>query len=425
MFYKIFLTFCIFLPFQFALNPARGIDLAVIRVIIPAFFLVFLIILFKNKDFSFLKNKVVYCFLIFIILAFVSIIFSHNLSWSFRKLAFVLSFTPLFFVALYFFIQPKNWRPAIIALVAGGSLISFLAIIQFLLQFIFGIDPVYNFLAKNITPLFLGNSFSQAVLAYPSWLVNSEGTTYMRAIANFPDPHMLAYYLGMLAPWAIALWSTSKKHKLLFFIAFLLIIIGDIMTFTRGSYIALIASSFVVLPIVSRKTAGKLLFGIFVFIILLITMPHGPVTGRFVSSFDTQEGSNQARLSNWEQAAAIIVSHPLGVGIGNYSLSIKSDAAYREPIYAHNLYMDIAAELGIPALLVFILILFFSFKGFWQAAKNNNFFVAGIASLTIFSVHSLVENPLYSVHVLPLFLLLLAMGAELLNKNYEKTFFNK
>ncbi|HOX10448.1 MAG TPA: O-antigen ligase family protein [Candidatus Moranbacteria bacterium] len=418
MFNYIFYFLCFFLPFQFALNPATGIDLAIVRVIIPAIFIAWLFIALKNKSLLLPKNKTTCCLLVFIFLIFISLLFSHNLSWSLRKIFFLLSLLPVYFVAVSVFKEKTAQRKTLAALVGGGALLAIFGIIQFVSQFIFGIDPVYDFLARSIAPFFLGNSFSQAVLTYPSWLVNSEGTTYMRAVANFPDPHMFSYYLGLLIPWSIALWATSKNHKKLFFIFSLLIIIADIMTFTRGSYVALITSAFIVLPIVSKNTAKKLLFGIIIFIFLLITMPHGPVTGRFVSSFDAQEGSNQGRLVNWQQAASIITSHPLGVGIGMYSLSIKPDANYREPIYAHNLYLDIAAELGIPAALVFIAFLFLVFKNFWQAARKNQFFAAGVASLAIFSFHSLVENPLYSVHVLPLLLILAALGTAL--TSYEK-----
>ena len=147
-------------------------------------------------------------------------------------------------------------------------------------------------------------------------------------------------------------------------------------------------------------------------------MPHNPVAGRLISSFDIQEGSNQGRLSNWQQALAIIKAHPLGVGIGNYSLAVDPRAAYREPIYAHNAYFDIAAELGIPAAIVFVLILFSTFRSFWIMGKNKPFFIAGVASITIFAVHSLVENPLYSVHILPLFFIIIAISAN--QQSYEK-----
>jgi putative inorganic carbon (HCO3(-)) transporter len=312
---------------------------------------------------------------------------------------------------------------AVIALVSGGAAVAFFGIIQFTAQFIWGIDSVYKFLAGNITSFFLGNSFAGAVLAYPSWLINSDGITYMRAFANFPDPHMFAYYLGMLLPWSVALWSTTVSHKKMFVIFAFLLIAADILTFTRGSYIALIASVLIVLPLVPKNTAKKLIAaGVFLCFLFLI-VPHDPVTSRFMSSFDIQEGSNAVRINNWQQALSIITSHPLGVGIGMYSLAINPNASYREPIYAHNLYLDIAAEIGLLAVIVFIAALFFIFKNFWQAAKKQMFFVAGVASITIFSVHSLVESPLYSVHVLILFLIIAAISAVCLP--YEKNIFNR
>ena len=149
------------------------------------------------------------------------------------------------------------------------------------------------------------------------------------------------------------------------------------------------------------------------FLCLFILVPHNPVSGRFMSSFDTQEGSNQARISNWRQALNIIASHPFGTGIGTYSLEIDPSATYREPIYAHDLYLDIAAELGIISVFVFIIILCFSFKNFWEAGKKKSFFIAGVASITVFGVHSLVESPLYSIHILIVFLIIIALGSAI------------
>ena len=419
MLYYAFFILCFLLPFQFALNPAQGIDLAIVRVIVPLIFLGWLFLVLKNKpNLLFLKNKATYLLMLFVLLAVFSIYFSHNLSWSTRKIAFLLSLAPIYFIAISIFHKKYNQRSIIVSLVGGATLISIFGIVQFVSQFIFGIDSVYSFLSKNIAPFFLGNSFSQAVLAYPSWLVNDEGATYMRAFANFPDPHMFSYYIGLLIPWSIALWTTTVSHKKLFFISSFLLILVDILTFTRGSYVALIAGALIILPLVSKSVAKKLLVGIVLFIFLFGIVPHNPVTGRFMSSFDTEEGSNKARLSNWQQALNVIKNHPLGVGIGMYSLEIDPSAKYREPIYAHNLYLDIAAELGIPAVIIFMLLLFFAGKNFWQASKKQPFFTAGVASIVIFGVHSLVENPLYSVHILLLILIVIALSTTL--NQYEK-----
>ena len=422
MLYNIFFLFCLLLPFQFALNPAEGIDLAIVRVIIPFIFLLWMFFDAKKDSWLFKKNKIGYLLITFILLAIFSLSFSHNIYWSLRKLLFLLSLAPVYFVAVSVFSKKSQQRKTIIALVLGTAVIAFFGIIQFFSQFVFGIDTIYSFLAKHIMPFFLGYSFSEEVLKYPSWLVNSGGITYMRAFANFPDPHMFSYYMEMLLPFSLALWATTTSHKKLFLLSSFFIILADILTFTRGSYIALISGALIILPIVSKNTAKKLLLGVILFACLIIAVPNNPVGERFVSSFDTQEGSNQARISNWQQALSVIVNHPSGVGIGMYPLEIKPNADYREPIYAHNLYMDIASELGIISAIVFIAILFYVLIIFWKKAREDNFFMAGVSCITIFAVHSLVENPLYSVHILVLLLIIIALGSVI--KQYEKNNFS-
>ncbi|KKP97330.1 MAG: hypothetical protein US25_C0019G0009 [Candidatus Moranbacteria bacterium GW2011_GWE1_36_7] len=419
IFYYTLLVFCAFLPFQFALNPYSGIDLAVIRILIPIMFLIWLFITPKNKLLLFKLNWITYLLGIFLILASISLFFSPNLSWSMRKLFFPLSIAPLYFLAATILNNIHKQKKAFFFLVSGATILALVGIIQFISQFIFGVDRVSLFLSTHIAPFFLGKTFATAVFTYPSWLINSDGTTYMRAVAIFPDPHMLSYYLGMLIPFSIALWATANSHKKWLLFSIISLIIADILTFTRGGYLALIAGGLIILPLVSIKTAKKILAGAVIFVCLFIIAPHNPVTSRLSSSFDVQEGSNQARLSNWQQAIALIKKHPFGVGIGGYSLAIKPQATYREPIYAHNAYLDIAAELGLIAAAVFIGILLFAFKNFWNLSKNEQFFIAGVASITIFATHSLVENPLYSLHVLPLFLIILALST--LKHTHEET----
>lgn len=399
-----------FLPFQFALNPADGFDLASIRLFILITFLFFLLTNFKKEYVSF-KNPVSKYLSIFLILASFSIFNSTNFFWSTRKLAFLFSFFPLYLIFLHVFKSGARQKKLFIVFAYSSIALSVISLVQFFSQFIFGIDAVYQFLAKYTAPFFLGHSFAQTVLSYPSWLVASEGTTYMRAVGTFPDPHMLSYFLGLSLPWTVIL-AIQKKSRLLWIGSFL-ILFADIATFTRGAYLALIASAFIIMPLVNKEALKKILLSIAFVAVLFTLAPHSPVAGRLTSSFDTQEGSNVARLSNWQQAILIIKQNPLGVGIGMYALAVDPLADYRTPIYAHNLYLDIAAELGIATALTFIILLLKVFITFWKAAKHDYFFIAGVANITLFSVHSLVETPLYSVHILPIFFLILALAANI------------
>lgn len=409
------LLFCVFLPFQFALNPVAGVDLAIARIIIPLLFISWIIIEFKKgnlKNYWELNTKII---LFFLLLSFFSITYSKNIEWSFRKTTFLFSIIPIYWVSLFIF--KKNNERIIRALIYGSFGLALIGLIQFVSQFIFSINTVYDFLAKKVMPFFLGQSFSNMVTSYPSWLVNSQGATYMRAVGLFPDPHMLSYYLGMLIPWAIAFAIKYKDGRALFIVITLVLIVTDIFTFTRGSYIALVGSSLISFPLVNSGGKKLLLLTAALFIALTFLVPNNPVSSRFTSSFDAQEGSNKARLSNWQQATQIIKENPLGVGIGMYPLAVDPNATYRQPIYAHNLYLDIAAEMGILAAITFIFILLTAFLIFWKAARKDYFYVAGVASISIFSIQSLVETPLYSVHVLPLLFVILALAAAL--KKYE------
>lgn len=418
--FHLFLSLCAFLPLQFALNPTKDIDLAVIRVLIPLFFITCLFIISAKKGCSQIKNKTTYYISAFLAMTLFSFFFSQNLQWSIRKLAFLFSIFPIYFIALFLLTTEERKRKTVTALVFGGSLVSFFAILQFSFQFFLGIDRLYSFLGKFIMPFFIGNNFSKEVLNYPSWLVNSNGITYMRAFAPFPDPHMLSYFVGMLLPWSIALWSQSASHKKLFLITSFLLAICDIATFTRGGYLALMVSAIIILPLVSRKTAWKILSGICLFAFLFFAVPKNPVTspiaGRITATFDINEGSNQGRIAIWKSALSIISRNPQGVGIGSYSLAIDKNATYRTPIYTHNIYLDIAAELGIIAAFIFLMTIATTLKNFLEASKENPFYIAGIVSIAIFAIHSLVESPLYSVHVLPLLLIILAISSK--NKRY-------
>lgn len=408
--YALLLFLCLFLPFQFALNPAAGFDVAIIRIILPLLFLFLIFFRFKERIVLLEIDSLTILLFAFAFLTLFSIVFSSNFVWSLRKLLFLTTIFPVYLISSSLFKTTKRKKLAIRALVIGATAIALVAIAQFLSQFIFGINVVYSFLSKNIAPFFLGHSFSAAVTAYPSWLVDAGGATYMRAFAVFPDPHMLSYYFGILVPWSVALWASAKKHRVWHLASMTLLILADAFTFTRGGYIALIVGIIVVLPVVSKKAALKLALGVLLFAFLFAMAPHSPVATRLTSSFDVQEGSNQARLSNWQQALLIISKHPLGVGVGSYSLAVKPTADYREPIYAHNAYLDVAAELGIPAAILFVVILSTVLKSFWVMSKKDPFFVAGISSITVFSIHSLVENPLYSVHIFPLILIIFALS---------------
>jgi len=411
--FNFLLLIAIYLPFQLALNPTQGVDLASGRVLIIILFLVWVLKGLKNKKIL-LKNKLTSVFLgSFLFLNIISLLVAKNSEWSLRKLMFLFSFVPIYFVAQALLNNQEKKEKIIKWLVYSAFLSSLVGSIQFIAQFIVGREVVYKFWAHYVAVPFLGKSFSQAVLQNPSWLVNVAGKTYLRATAFFPDPHMFSFFLGMIIPLAIGVLVTSSQKKAFNFFIVLSLIITNGLTFSRGGYLGLAAGFIFLLIIFWQKIAKKYKLTIITLVIgiILLSLIPSPINKRFQSIFNLKEGSNQGRIETWRQAGEVIKDHPwLGVGIGNYPLEIKATANYREPIYAHNTYLDIAAETGIINTFFWIVFLALTTLGLYRS--QNKLFVFASVSVVIFSIHSLVETGIYSATILPILLIISSLNNE-------------
>jgi len=403
----------IYLPFQLALSPSQGIDLASGRILILVLFFIWLAESFKNKKLLIQPTFTNGLFVSFLFLTTFSLIVSQNLEWSGRKLLFLFSLAPLYFIAQNLLNSEEKKEKIASFLVWGASLASLIGIFQFISQFIFGREKVYQFWADYVVIPFLGKAFSEAVLLNPSWLVNITGQTYLRATAFFPDPHMLSFFLGLVFPLALALVFLKKENKIWNLANTIIILITDLLTFSRGGYLGLFLGLLFLALVFWKNFSRRYRWGTIissVFLVSFVFIP-GPIKERFQSSFDLREGSNRGRLETWVEALEVIEKKPLlGTGLGNYPLEIKASADYREPIYAHNTYLDVAAETGILNALIWIGFLFFTARGLYKS--KNKFLVFASASIVIFSVHSLVETGIYSVAVWPALLIISSLNNE-------------
>jgi O-antigen ligase len=201
------------------------------------------------------------------------------------------------------------------------------------------------------------------------------------------------------------------------------ILLCNALTFSRGGYLGVIIGLFFCIIIFWKKISKryKIIMLIGTALVSLALLIPNPVSIRYYSIFNLHEGSNKGRIETWEKAAEVIENNPwLGVGIGNYPLAIKPAASYRDPIYAHNSYLDVAAETGILNALIWIGILISACINFLRKARNNLIYLAGAVSVVIFSVHSLVETPIYSPVVLSAFLIIIS-GSHMENRHEEIT----
>ncbi|MFA6973944.1 MAG: O-antigen ligase family protein [Parcubacteria group bacterium] len=410
---KLIFFLALYLPFQIALNPTAGVDLASIRVLVLVIFLLWLAQGLKNKKLIIKNNLQSGLVCTFLFLNTLSVLMARNTDWSARKLLFLFSLFPVYFVVAGAINTREKAVKIIKALVGSGAIVALVGIVQFLSQFVIGLERTYKFWANYVIAPFLGSSVTEAVLNNPSWLVNIASKTYLRATATFPDPHMLAFYLGLLIPLALGLVLREGKERLFWTASLGLLVVADLLTFSRGGYLGLSAGISLLVILSWNRLGRKYKISAIVLVCLtaIVLLIPNPVSQRFYSSFNFKEGSNQGRIATWQQAAGVIEDNPLmGVGIGNYPLAIKASADYREPIYAHNTYLDIAAETGSLNALVWIgLLVVVWIKFYLKGRKDPLFLMAGV-SIAIFAAHSLVETAIYSPTVLVLFLIIISLS---------------
>lgn len=432
------LFFVIFsLPFSFALNPATDIDLALNRALIVCLAMVWFINSLARKKLNIMFNIQSVLLAVFFILAAYSTLAADNAFWAWRKMLVFVSIFPLYILVSELC---RNWlsiKKALLVMIASAVLASVIGIVQFFSQFIIGIKPVFVFWANYIAPNFYGINFGKLVIENPSWLVNIGGATYLRALSLFPDPHMFAFYLGLILPLVFSLLIFSfnelkqgkeilEKRTALFFI-FSILLTSAILTYSRSGYIGIISAMAAVLVFSWTRLARfskAVISAAAISILILAVFTNNSVSARLFSIADFEEGSNAGRIKIWREALEIIDANPvLGVGIGNYSLAIDPAADYRNSIYAHNAYLDIAAEMGVAAALIWLLLLGASIfqlvrrAGIEDAGDIKIPIVIGLAgSLISFSVSSLADTAIYSPAVLAMLMAVIGLTAAINTK---------
>jgi O-antigen ligase len=433
-----------YLPFQVALNLAAGFDIASGRVLIPLLFGVWAMRSLKDKkieiDFS-LETLLLSAFLFLAVFSFFQV---SETDRAVRKILVFLSVFPLYFILTSFAGRKDLIIRIVKALIAGGFLMGVFGVLQFFAQFVFGINPLFDFFARVIAPVFYGNTFAAEVVANPSWLVNVGGTTLLRAFVCFSDPHIFSFYLGLLIPVVFAVAMLPRQdlkecgilaRKAFVYPTFLLLLLCEFFTFSRGGYLGMFAGGLTLLVFFWKRFTRrqkKSLAALAAAGILFVTVVNSSIASRFLSSFDFAEGSNVERMKNWRQGWEVFSDNLLtGVGIGNYSFYLDPTVAYRTPIYAHNLYLDLGAELGALALLAWVFLIMATVGDLYAASRKTadrlvSYLALGlIGSLVWYSVHSFFDTSIYAPNILAIFTVILSLSVMVirrvkLEREYER-----
>lgn len=396
-----------FLPFFFALNPFPEIDLSLIRLLPFVLLFFWFFENFKTKKFLIDKRPSFWFLILFLSLTIYSFLWAEKPIWSIRKSLFLISFLPFYFFSYSFFHQ-KNFLSLFQAFFLSAFVSSILGLFQFLNAFLGNLEKTLTFW-NNFQRFFLGENFSTSVLNYPSFLVNIGGYTFLRAFGTFPDPHLFGAYLALSLPFGFYLHQNKKTFRFFWITSLFFIFIVSLLSFSRTVYLMLLVEIFLSLFLFfSQKNLFKIALLFFTIVFPFFFFINNPLKERFFSSFDFQEGSISGRLIMWKKAIETFQKNPFkGVGLGNFPLIVNPQTTLREPIYAHNLFLDFLVENGIFSLI-------FLFFLFLLPFLNNLFSIEKYRhSLAIFFlgflIYALFEAPFFSLQLYPLFLIFLAL----------------
>lgn len=179
-----------------------------------------------------------------------------------------------------------------------------------------------------------------------------------RASGPQPDPNDLAYFLVAAVPLLAALHRRGRGAVLA--VAGIMLVAGATATFSRGGALGLAAATGWLL--LRRVLPWRVLAAVVASVAglgLAVLLFAGPQLDRALQEKKYIAASNvDTRELRWQAAARMLTAHPvLGVGPGGFrehyaAESHDAEVDEQTPV-AHNMYLEVAAELGLPGFALF------------------------------------------------------------------------
>ncbi|MEP6886706.1 MAG: O-antigen ligase family protein [Nitrospirales bacterium] len=175
------------------------------------------------------------------------------------------------------------------------------------------------------------------------------------------DPNDIALLQVMALPLIVYLYSTSGRHARFVLAGMaLLCLYGVVLTQSRGGFLALVVAGSLILSRSSMSRSTKLsivVVGLVVFGVLAGTAWKE----RIRTMWDPQTEYDQTaggRTDVWKASLVLLATHPWGVGIDNFvTAEGLSHGGTGKWSASHNSFLEIAVELGVVGLAVFIRLL--------------------------------------------------------------------
>ena len=262
--------------------------------------------------------------------------------------------------------------------------------------------------AARLTWLLLAAILGGALICLPA-IQGFITTRNPRQFSAFYNPNLFANYSAMLLPLtagALLLWRRQGTQAvsgsaLVLFILFL----GLFVTSSKGGLLAALCGGLVLVIAVVRAKGERvgaalrkripLVAAIALFVILVGGVLFSQTILPRLSSSLGNDHSTMFRVYIWDATLKMTLARPLnGWGIGSFPSVFTQFAQIGYTRSAHQSWLQIAAESGLPALLLLLAACGLAFARGWKALRTSHWPVAagGLGAVTAFAVHGLTDS---------------------------------
>lgn len=284
--------------------------------------------------------------------AFLSIIWSYKKDYAFL-VSFLLLINLLYYIAGYIYLkEEKDLNRFLLSLLV---FLSFNIIIS-LLQYFFPEFPLSEF-------------FKIEKIGY-YWSQRARGIFYN---SNSYSGFLI---ISIIFIFGFALFKKNKKLRFFLFFIILISVLSLVLTLSRSGYLSLFLAFilYYILYIIKKRKYQKIfLFATFVIpliflLFLLIKTLLPQIYLRIISIFwGKRDISILVRILFWKTSIKLFFQNPLtGIGLGQFAFQKVSHIH----LHAHNAFLNILAELGLPGLLIFLSIILSIFKFLFKLYLN-------------------------------------------------------
>lgn len=262
-----------------------------------------------------------------------------------------------------------------------------------------------------------------------SWVDEKTFGSLARVYSTLLNPNIFAGYLAINLSFALARFRSLKEDMLLT-LNIILSSICLLLTYSRGGFAAF-GTAMLVLCLLKERKKGLSLYLAAMAAAFFVLNSAGPNNRADLGSV-YQDSSSLYRLEIWKAALNMFLDNPIfGNGIGTtwYYLSSGSDKLYRYILHSHNIYLQVAAEMGIVGLSAFMNLIG---KKVWEgyrllkekASEEEAYIIQGFIACTAgISVHGMIDAVVFVPALSLVFMGYFALYNRVVSKHWsEKTY---